>query len=105
MLPKLAGMTSESDSIGLTPGEESELALCSWWLLIFYIKKCLIDQELLSMADFEEYVLLDSDRVCATRPGAVFAKANQPNGARCCDTEQLLNFFEWNKTALLKGSC
>ena len=29
------------------------------------------------MADFEEYVLLDSDRVCATRPGAVFAKANQ----------------------------
>ncbi|KAI4568105.1 hypothetical protein MJT46_007903 [Ovis ammon polii x Ovis aries] len=70
-------MTSESDSIGLTPGEESELALSALGGCVFYIKKCLIDQELLSMADFEEYVLLDSDRVCATRPGAVFAKANQ----------------------------
>lgn len=29
------------------------------------------------MANFEEYVPLDSDMVHATRPGAVFTKANQ----------------------------
>ncbi|KAK1333091.1 hypothetical protein QTO34_006625 [Cnephaeus nilssonii] len=44
---------------------------------VFYLKKCLIDQELLSMANFEEYIPLDSDMVSATRPGAVFSKANQ----------------------------
>ncbi|KAB0374767.1 hypothetical protein FD755_013259 [Muntiacus reevesi] len=78
MLPQLLkGMTSESDSIGLTPAEKSELAFSALGGCVFYLKKCLIDQELLSMANFEEYVLLDSDRVYATRPGAVFAKANQ----------------------------
>ena len=78
MLPQvLRGMTAESDSVGLTPGEKSELALSALGGCVFYLKKCLIDQELLSVADFEEYVLLDSDWVCATRPGAVFAKANQ----------------------------
>ncbi|XP_052504033.1 DNA mismatch repair protein Msh6 [Budorcas taxicolor] len=78
MLPQvLKGMTSESDSIGLTPGEKSELALSALGGCVFYLKKCLIDQELLSMANFEEYVPLDSDMVHATRPGAVFTKANQ----------------------------
>uniref|UniRef100_A0ABI7X640 DNA mismatch repair protein n=1 Tax=Felis catus TaxID=9685 RepID=A0ABI7X640_FELCA len=78
MLPQvLKGMTSESDSLGLTPGEKSELALSALGGCVFYLKKCLIDQELLSMANFEEYIPLDSDRVSATRPGAVFAKANQ----------------------------
>ncbi|XP_004403448.1 PREDICTED: DNA mismatch repair protein Msh6 isoform X2 [Odobenus rosmarus divergens] len=78
MLPQvLKGMTSESDSLGLTPGEKSELALSALGGCVFYLKKCLIDQELLSMANFEEYIPLDSDMVSATRPGAVFAKANQ----------------------------
>ncbi|XP_027995770.1 DNA mismatch repair protein Msh6 isoform X3 [Eptesicus fuscus] len=73
----LKGMTSESDSVGLTPGEKSELALSALGGCVFYLKKCLIDQELLSMANFEEYIPLDSDMVSATRPGAVFSKANQ----------------------------
>uniref|UniRef100_A0A286Y1Y9 DNA mismatch repair protein n=1 Tax=Cavia porcellus TaxID=10141 RepID=A0A286Y1Y9_CAVPO len=77
MLPSvLKGMTSESDSIGLTPGENSELALSALGGCVFYLKKCLIDQELLSMANFEEYIPLDSDMV-SVRPGAIFTKANQ----------------------------
>uniref|UniRef100_A0A8C5K3M3 DNA mismatch repair protein n=1 Tax=Jaculus jaculus TaxID=51337 RepID=A0A8C5K3M3_JACJA len=77
VLPQvLKGMTSESDSLGLTPGEKSELALSALGGCVFYLKKCLIDQELLSMANFEEYIPLDSDMVC-TRPGAVFTKSNQ----------------------------
>ncbi|KAM5293108.1 DNA mismatch repair protein Msh6 isoform 7-T7 [Ctenodactylus gundi] len=71
----LKGMTSESDSVGLTPGEKSEMALSALGGCIFYLKKCLIDQELLSMANFEEYIPLDSDMV-STRPGAPFAKAS-----------------------------
>ncbi|ELK14719.1 DNA mismatch repair protein Msh6 [Pteropus alecto] len=78
MLPQvLKSMTSESDSLGLTPGEKSELALSALGGCVFYLKKCLIDQELLSMANFEEYIPLDSDMVSAIRPGAVFAKVNQ----------------------------
>ncbi|XP_021574472.1 DNA mismatch repair protein Msh6 isoform X1 [Carlito syrichta] len=78
ILPQvLKGMTSESDSIGLTPGEKSELALSALGGCVFYLKKCLIDQELLSMANFEEYVPLDSDMVSTTRSGAIFTKANQ----------------------------
>ncbi|XP_075391847.1 DNA mismatch repair protein Msh6 [Tenrec ecaudatus] len=77
MLPQvLKNMTSESDSIGLTPAEKSELALSALGGCVFYLKKCLIDQELLSMANFEEYIPLDSD-ISAIRPGAVFARANQ----------------------------
>ncbi|XP_013373023.1 PREDICTED: DNA mismatch repair protein Msh6 [Chinchilla lanigera] len=77
MLPQvLKAMTSESDSIGLTPGENSELALSALGGCVFYLKKCLIDQELLSMANFEEYIPLDSDTV-SIRPGAIFTKANQ----------------------------
>lgn len=78
VLPEvLKGMTAESDSIGLTPGEQSELALSALGGCVFYLKKCLIDQELLSMANFEEYVPLDSDTVSATRPETYFAKTNQ----------------------------
>uniref|UniRef100_A0A2K5RLM4 DNA mismatch repair protein n=1 Tax=Cebus imitator TaxID=2715852 RepID=A0A2K5RLM4_CEBIM len=78
MLPQvLKGMTSESDCIGLTPGEKSELALSALGGCVFYLKKCLIDQELLSMANFEEYIPLDSDIVSTTRSGAVFTKAYQ----------------------------
>ncbi|XP_051013516.1 DNA mismatch repair protein Msh6 isoform X3 [Acomys russatus] len=78
VLPQvLKGMTSESDSLGLTPGEERELALSALGACVFYLKKCLIDQELLSMANFEEYFPLDSDMISTVRPGAVFTKANQ----------------------------
>ncbi|XP_059515886.1 DNA mismatch repair protein Msh6 isoform X5 [Myotis daubentonii] len=73
----LKGMTSESDSLGLTPGEKSELALSALGGCVFYLKKCLIDQELLSMANFEEYIPLDSDMVSVKRPDAVFSKVNQ----------------------------
>ncbi|CAH6778077.1 DNA mismatch repair protein Msh6 [Phodopus roborovskii] len=78
VLPRvLKSMTSESDSLGLTPGEKSELALSALGGCVFYLKKCLIDQELLSMANFEEYFPLDSDMVTTVRPGAIFTTANQ----------------------------
>ncbi|XP_043838007.1 DNA mismatch repair protein Msh6 isoform X2 [Dromiciops gliroides] len=72
--PVLKSMTSESDTIGLTPNEKSELALSALGGCVFYLKKCLIDYELLSMANFEEYVPVDADMVKAVKPGAVFVK-------------------------------
>ncbi|XP_049640295.1 DNA mismatch repair protein Msh6 isoform X2 [Suncus etruscus] len=78
MFPEvLKGMTSESDVIGLTPADKSALALSALGGCVFYLKKCLIDQELLSMANFEEYVPLDSDMISANKPSAVFARTNQ----------------------------
>ncbi|XP_051866727.1 DNA mismatch repair protein Msh6 [Pristis pectinata] len=59
--PAIQKMVSESDSLGLTPGEGQELALSALGACVFYLKKCLVDQELLSMANFEEYVPVDAE--------------------------------------------
>ncbi|XP_044147978.1 DNA mismatch repair protein Msh6 [Bufo gargarizans] len=75
--PVLKAMTSDSDSLGLTPGENHELALSALGACIFYLKKCLIDQELLSMANFEEYVPVDLDIERAQTSTSFFAKTSQ----------------------------
>ncbi|XP_032627935.1 DNA mismatch repair protein Msh6 [Chelonoidis abingdonii] len=75
--PVIKSMTSESDSLGLTPGENCELALSALGGCIFYLKKCLIDQELLSLANFEEYVPVDADVAKAKGSSSFFAKTNQ----------------------------
>ncbi|KAG8584178.1 hypothetical protein GDO81_008715 [Engystomops pustulosus] len=75
--PVLKAMTSDSDSLGLTPGEGHDLALSALGACIFYLKKCLIDQELLSMANFEEYVPVDVDIERAQTSTSFFAKTSQ----------------------------
>ncbi|NXF94233.1 MSH6 protein, partial [Eubucco bourcierii] len=71
----LKSLTSESDSLGLTPGENSELALSALGACVFYLQKCLIDQELLSLANFEEYVPVDINTTKAV--SSCFARTNQ----------------------------
>ncbi|XP_054027115.1 DNA mismatch repair protein Msh6 isoform X2 [Dryobates pubescens] len=71
----IKSLTSESDSLGLTPGENSELALSALGACVFYLQKCLIDQELLSLANFEEYVPVDVNAAKAT--SSCFAKTDQ----------------------------
>ncbi|XP_051639646.1 DNA mismatch repair protein Msh6 [Manacus candei] len=73
----IKSLTSESDSLGLTPGDNSELALSALGGCVFYLKRCLIDQELLSRANFEEYVPVD---IAAAKPmssSSLFAKTGQ----------------------------
>ncbi|KAM7408922.1 hypothetical protein PAMA_002576 [Pampus argenteus] len=73
----LKNMTSESDSLCLTPKEGYELALSALGGCIFYLKKCLVDQELLSMANFEEYVPVDVEMEKAAGPASFFARTRQ----------------------------
>ncbi|KAF7662355.1 hypothetical protein LDENG_00237750 [Lucifuga dentata] len=73
----LKKMTSESDSLCLTPKEGYELALSALGGIIFYLKKCLVDQELLSMANFEEYIPVDVEMENAAGPGSFFAQTRQ----------------------------
>ncbi|XP_008281190.1 DNA mismatch repair protein Msh6 isoform X2 [Stegastes partitus] len=73
----LKKMTSESDSLCLSPKEGYELALSALGGCIFYLKKCLVDQELLSMANFEEYVPVDVEMEKADGPASFFAKTRQ----------------------------
>ncbi|KAM9316821.1 DNA mismatch repair protein Msh6 [Gastrophryne carolinensis] len=75
--PVIKNMTSSSDTLALTPGDKSELALSAFGACIFYMKKCLIDQELLSMANFEEYVPVDVDLEKAQSSNSFFAKTSQ----------------------------
>ncbi|XP_063247263.1 DNA mismatch repair protein Msh6 [Prinia subflava] len=73
----IKSLTSESDSLGLTPGENSELALSALGACVFYLKKCLIDQELLSQANFEEYVPVDIATAKTVSSGSLFARTGQ----------------------------
>ncbi|XP_067380004.1 DNA mismatch repair protein Msh6 isoform X1 [Channa argus] len=73
----LKKMTSESDSLCLTPKEGYELALSALGGCIFYLKKCLVDQELLSMANFDEYVPVDVEMEKAAGPASFFAQTRQ----------------------------
>uniref|UniRef100_A0A3P9H107 DNA mismatch repair protein n=1 Tax=Oryzias latipes TaxID=8090 RepID=A0A3P9H107_ORYLA len=70
----LKKMTSESDSLCLSPKEGYELALSALGGCIFYLKKCLVDKELLSMANFEEYVPVDVEMAKAAGPSSFFAQ-------------------------------
>lgn len=75
--PLLKNMTSESDSLCLTPKEGYELALSALGGCIFYLKKCLVDQELLSMANFEEYVPVDVELEKASGAASFFSQTRQ----------------------------
>uniref|UniRef100_A0A3Q3MW71 DNA mismatch repair protein n=1 Tax=Mastacembelus armatus TaxID=205130 RepID=A0A3Q3MW71_9TELE len=78
LLPALLKkMTSESDSLCLTPKEGYELALSALGGCIFYLKKCLVDKELLSMANFEEYIPVDVEMEKAAGPADFFAQTRQ----------------------------
>ncbi|KAM6922733.1 DNA mismatch repair protein Msh6 [Lycodopsis pacificus] len=73
----LRTMTSESDSLCLTPKEGCELGLSALGGCVFYLKKCLVDQELLSLANFEEYVPVDVELEKAAGPASFFAQTRQ----------------------------
>ncbi|XP_061694041.1 DNA mismatch repair protein Msh6 isoform X2 [Syngnathoides biaculeatus] len=73
----LRKMTSECDLLGLTPKEGYELALSSLGGCIFYLKKCLVDQELLSMANFEEYIPVDVEMKKSDIRKSFFAQTRQ----------------------------
>ncbi|XP_028323866.1 DNA mismatch repair protein Msh6 [Gouania willdenowi] len=73
----LKSMTSENDSLCLTPKEGFELALSALGGCIFYLKKCLIDHELLSMSNFEEYVPVDVEMEKACGPASFFTQTRQ----------------------------
>ncbi|XP_035177058.1 DNA mismatch repair protein Msh6 isoform X1 [Oxyura jamaicensis] len=73
----IKSLTSETDSLGLTPGENSELALSALGGCVFYLKKCLIDQELLSLANFEEYIPVDIDTAKTVSSSSFFAKTDR----------------------------
>ncbi|XP_072293048.1 DNA mismatch repair protein Msh6 [Eucyclogobius newberryi] len=75
--PLLKNMTSESDSLCLTPKDGYELALSALGGSIFYLKKCLVDQELLSMANFEEYVPVDVELEKASGAESFFSQTRQ----------------------------
>ncbi|XP_078505773.1 DNA mismatch repair protein Msh6 [Lissotriton helveticus] len=73
----LKSMTSENDSLGLTPRENRELALSALGACIFYLQKCLIDQELISMANFEKYTPVDVNITNGKEMDNYFAKSNR----------------------------
>ncbi|KAM8859492.1 DNA mismatch repair protein Msh6 isoform 2-T2 [Spinachia spinachia] len=87
----LKSMTSGSDSLCLTPKEGCELGLSALGGCIFYLKKCLVDQELLSLANFEEYVPVDVELERAAGPSGFFAKRLVLDGVTLANLEIFQN--------------
>ncbi|XP_071491838.1 DNA mismatch repair protein Msh6-like [Diadema antillarum] len=70
---ELRGMLSEADSLGLTPKEGCELAISALGACTWYLKKCYLEEELLSMRNFEVYKPLDDETSQSEVPQSVFA--------------------------------
>lgn len=103
--PLLKRMTSESDSLGLTPKDGCELALSALGGCVFYLKKCLVDQELLSMANFEEYVPVDVEMEKATGSASFFTQTRQRmvlDGVTLANLEIFQNGSGGNEGTLLE---
>uniref|UniRef100_A0A673NMN8 MutS homolog 6 (E. coli) n=1 Tax=Sinocyclocheilus rhinocerous TaxID=307959 RepID=A0A673NMN8_9TELE len=73
----LKAMTSECDALSLTPKTGYELALSALGGCMFYLEKCLVDKELLSMGNFEEYVPVDVEMEQAGGASCFFAQTRQ----------------------------
>ncbi|XP_058130451.1 probable DNA mismatch repair protein Msh6 [Anopheles ziemanni] len=58
----LRTLVDDTDSLGLTPKESHQLALKALGGCVWYLQRCLLDQQVLSLASFEEYVPLDEQR-------------------------------------------
>ncbi|XP_028406070.1 DNA mismatch repair protein Msh6-like [Dendronephthya gigantea] len=61
--PEALKEIANGDNAVLSPGEDSELAFSALGACIWYLKKCLIENELLSMKNFELYKPLDENNV------------------------------------------
>uniref|UniRef100_A0A182YHI8 DNA mismatch repair protein n=1 Tax=Anopheles stephensi TaxID=30069 RepID=A0A182YHI8_ANOST len=77
--PALRTMLDDADSLGLTPKESYRLALKALGGCVWYLQRCLLDQQVLSLATFEEYVPFDEDKATSNeslekRLGAASAK-------------------------------
>lgn len=57
----LLDMMYDKDSVSLTALKEYELAFSSLGACVYYLKKCLIDFEILSMGQFERYIPVKSE--------------------------------------------
>lgn len=101
----LKSMTSKSDSLGLTPKEGYELALSALGGCMFYLKKCLVDQELLSMTNFQEYVPVDVEMEKAAGPTSFFSQTRQRmvlDGVTLANLEILQNVSGGTEGTLLE---
>ncbi|XP_048728354.2 DNA mismatch repair protein Msh6-like isoform X2 [Ostrea edulis] len=59
----LKKMMSDGDTLGVCAADDYTLAVSSLGAVIWYLQYCLMDDELLSMKNFEEYIPVDSGKI------------------------------------------
>ncbi|XP_065095501.1 probable DNA mismatch repair protein Msh6 [Ochlerotatus camptorhynchus] len=57
----IRSLLDKNDHLGLTPDESFKLALKALGGCIWYLKRCLLDQQIISLASFDLYVPLDDE--------------------------------------------
>ncbi|KAK3087478.1 hypothetical protein FSP39_006465 [Pinctada imbricata] len=68
----LRKMISDSDSLGLTPSDNYTLAVKALGAVVWYLQYSLLDQEILSMKNFEEYLPPDSKDDVKVKKTSIF---------------------------------
>lgn len=67
-------LLDKNDHLGLTPNEDSELSLKALGGCIWYLKRCLLDQQIVALAKFELYIPPDDN---ATRKQLKISNSNR----------------------------
>uniref|UniRef100_A0A1Q3EX21 DNA mismatch repair protein n=1 Tax=Culex tarsalis TaxID=7177 RepID=A0A1Q3EX21_CULTA len=67
-------LLDKNDHLGLTPSEDSELSMKALGGCIWYLKRCLLDQQVVSLARFEMYIPPDDN---VTRKQLKIANSNR----------------------------
>lgn len=95
----LQEMLDSDDRLHQTPKKEYELAIRSLGACIWYLKKCLIDDQLLTMKLFEQYVPIDG--ASFTEPKKTFARQHMILDGI---TLRNLEILETNSSETIEGS-
>ncbi|XP_052867845.1 probable DNA mismatch repair protein Msh6 [Anopheles cruzii] len=75
----LRSLVDESDSLGLTPKQSSLLAMKALGGCVWYLQRCLLDQQVMPLATYEQYIPLDAqpDREAPAKDRVRAANANR----------------------------
>ncbi|RMX47670.1 hypothetical protein pdam_00013626 [Pocillopora damicornis] len=95
--PDVLKKLTDGDPLGLMPGEGSELALSALGAVIWYLKKCLIDGEVLSMGNFEilDNITLTNLDVIPSGPDASLEGTLLERLDHCCTPFGKRLFKQW----------
>ncbi|XP_035775610.1 probable DNA mismatch repair protein Msh6 [Anopheles albimanus] len=95
--PVLRSLVDESDSLGLTPKQSSLLAMKALGGCIWYLQRSLLDQQVIPLATFEQYIPLDA------KADQIAGKTDTLIGAAKANRYMVLDSITLNNLKIIGG--